>query len=151
MRSTIATTLTGLAVGCGALVGLPAAAGAATSAENAAPGYSTVLRSGHGCSIRVKAWWNPSGNRYTYKGGATCGRTRSMKVWCFPVHRHGGLRPSWHSHTGDIVQSGPARRRSLATGQATKGGTNGDRYKINCKLEVDGSRRVVVESGQFNL
>ncbi|GAA3673547.1 hypothetical protein GCM10022224_042260 [Nonomuraea antimicrobica] len=110
-------------------------------------GTSRVSKSGHGCKVTASVNWNSSANRYTYSGKAGCSSRRSMKLWCFPVHRHSF---SWHSHTGDIIQNGPRTTTSLGVGPATKRGTNGDRYKINCKLEVPRGR-VVVETGQFNL
>lgn len=127
-----------------------AGSAAATLALLASPawaGTSTESKSDYGCTVTAKVSWNTSANTYTYAGSASCGAQRSMKLWCFPVHRHSF---KWHSHTGDIIQNGPRTTRSLSVGPATKGGTNGDRYKINCKLEVS-QGRVVVETGQFNL
>lgn len=114
-------------------------------------GTTKESKSGHNCTITARATWNGSANTYSYSGSATCRSTRFMKVWCFPVHRHSF---NWHSHTHDIVQNGPRRTTRLSSGSASNiRGTNGDRYKINCKLELDkdSGKRVVVETASFNL
>lgn len=121
------------------------------AATPASAGSTKESKRGHGCTITARATWNSSANTYNYSGSASCNSTRFMKVWCFPVHRHSF---NWHSHTHDIVQNGPRRTTRLSSGSASNiRGTNGDRYKINCKLELDkdSGRRVVVETGSFNL
>ncbi|TMR97560.1 hypothetical protein [Nonomuraea basaltis] len=110
--------------------------------------------SGFGCKVKASVIWNRDTNGYTYLGSASCGRTRKMRIWCFPVHRHwNGVSASWHSHTGYTIRQGPNVTRRVGTGASSVRGGNENTYKINCKLELDGAfwLRVKVETSPFHL
>ncbi|MFI6292180.1 hypothetical protein ACIBEJ_11395 [Nonomuraea sp. NPDC050790] len=107
-----------------------------------------------GCTVRAVVSWNRNTNRYTYRGFGSCAKTRKMRIWCFPVHRHwNGVSATWHSHTGYEIRQGPNVTRRVDTGASTIGGGNENTYKINCKLELDGVfwLRIKVETGPFHL
>jgi hypothetical protein len=85
---------------------------------------------------------------YRIRGSASCNTGANLRIWCFPVHRHS---LSWHSHTDQQIADGPRFATSIVVGPATFGGTNGDTYKTNCKLERNGSVLLSVESPSVNL
>ena len=117
-------------------------------ASPAAAGEGIGQAFGQDCSVHAHYTSNTSANSFTYDGWADCAPAASMKVWCFPVHRHS---LSWHSHTGDQTSNGPANTTHLDAGPLSRNGTNGDTYKINCKLQKNGATILTAESPNFTL
>lgn len=85
---------------------------------------------------------------YRIRGSAACNSAAYLRVWCFPVHRH---TFTWDSHTDQQIADGPRYATSITLPAATFGGTNGDTYKTNCKLERNGSLLLTVESPSVTL
>ncbi|MFI6536338.1 hypothetical protein ACIBHY_28085 [Nonomuraea sp. NPDC050547] len=127
----------------------------AAPADAAGPvGGSSREASAFDCTVKAVVSWNRNANRYTYRGFGSCAKTRKMRIWCFPVHRHwNGISATWHSHTGYEIRQGPNVTRRVDTGGSTISGGNENTYKINCKLELDGRfwLRVKVETAPFHL
>lgn len=135
-----------LSVASAALLTGPAVTVAVT-VVSAVPAAATT---GAGC--RGNAYISRLGNtQYSIQGKMSCTSEESLRVTCYPVHKH---TVGWDSHTSSQIAEGPVNMKAnstLTVGPATVGGTDGDTYKTHCNFDKDGSRIFIDESDTVTL
>jgi len=131
-----------LALLVSACVVLPGQASAAGS------GAKWTSDSNGGCSLRAGIAYNTPQNWFNTGGSIACGsQGGTRRVVCKAVHRH--TWPwYWHSHAISIDDT---RNSNFKVYSRPIFGTNGQRYKTNCKFYHSGRYLGTVESPDFQL